>query len=65
MGLATHPTDPDVYATVGDDAFVRVSGIINTLWTMLLHSIVAAKSGLLPVFDVVTGVERQPQAPHT
>lgn len=23
-GLAVHPTDPDVYATVGDDAFVRV-----------------------------------------
>lgn len=23
-GLATHPADPDVYATVGDDAFVRV-----------------------------------------
>ncbi|CAN0474570.1 unnamed protein product, partial [Scytosiphon promiscuus] len=29
-GLATHPADPDVYATVGDDAFVRVRSISST-----------------------------------
>lgn len=24
LGLAAHPTKPDIFATVGDDAFVRV-----------------------------------------
>lgn len=27
-GLVTHPKDPDIYATVGDDAFVRVRTIL-------------------------------------
>jgi WD40 repeat protein len=26
-GLATHPTDPDIFATVGDDAMLRIWSI--------------------------------------
>lgn len=40
-GLATHPKDPDVYATVGDDAFVRVCmsqllGHFSGLWLFVV-----------------------------
>lgn len=38
-GLASHPTDADVYATVGDDAFVRVcTRVLNSKFVALATS---------------------------
>ncbi|CBJ26175.1 conserved unknown protein [Ectocarpus siliculosus] len=43
-GLATHPTDPDVYATVGDDAFVRVWSLSLRRATLKMKVDSAARS---------------------
>ncbi|CAM9158468.1 unnamed protein product, partial [Scytosiphon promiscuus] len=43
-GLATHPADPDVYATVGDDAFVRVWSVSLRRATLKMKIESAARS---------------------
>eukprot|EP00752_Nemacystus_decipiens_P008508 g7598.t1 len=43
-GLATHPLDPDVYATAGDDAFVRVWSVKLRRATLKMRIDSAARS---------------------
>ncbi|CAM9684091.1 unnamed protein product, partial [Hapterophycus canaliculatus] len=43
-GLATHPANPDVFATVGDDAFVRVWSVSLRRATLKMKIESAARS---------------------